>query len=98
MSETSQNLRLPPHNEEAEQSVIGSMMLDRMALSSAMEFLEPESFYRPAHQKIFNAILKLDARGEPVDQISVVDELKRSGDLQAAGGAYYITELTEKIP
>ncbi len=98
MSETSQNLRLPPHNEEAEQSVIGSMMLDRMALSSAMEFLEPESFYRPAHQKIFNAILNLDARGEPVDQISVVDELNRSGDLQAAGGAYYITELTEKIP
>ncbi len=98
MSETSQNLRLPPHNEEAEQSVLGSTMLDRMALSSAMEFLEPESFYRPAHQKIFNAILNLDSRGEPVDQISVVDELKRAGDLQAAGGAYYVSELTEKIP
>ncbi len=98
MNETSQNLRLPPHNEEAEQSVIGSMMLDRMALSAAMELLDPESFYRPAHQKICAAILNLDGRGEPVDQISVVDELKRSGDLQAAGGAYYITELTEKIP
>ncbi len=98
MSETSQNLRLPPHNEEAEQSVLGSMMLDRMALSSAMEFLDADSFYRPAHQKIFNAILNLDERAEPVDQISVADELKRSGDLQAAGGAYYITELTEKIP
>lgn len=98
MSETSQNLRLPPHNEEAEQSVIGSMMLDRMALSAAMEFLDSGSFYRPAHQKIFNAIINLDTRGEPVDQITVVDELKRNGDLKAAGGAYYITELTEKIP
>jgi len=98
LSETTQNLRLPPHNEDAEQSVLGSMMLDRTALSAAMEFLDPESFYRPAHQKIFNAILNLDGRGEPVDQISVVDELKRSGDLQATGGAYYITELTEKIP
>lgn len=98
MSETSQNLRLPPHNEEAEQSVLGSMMLDRAALSTAMEFLDAESFYRPAHQKIYAAIINLDERGEPVDQISVVDELKRSDDLQAAGGAYYITELTEKIP
>lgn len=98
MSETSQNLRLPPHNEEAEQSVLGSMMLDRSALSTAMEFLDAESFYRPAHQKIYSAILNLDERGEPVDQISVVDELKRSDDLQAAGGAYYVTELTEKIP
>jgi len=98
MSETSQNLRLPPHNEEAEQSVLGSMMLDRMALSAAMEFLDAESFYRPAHQKIYNAIMNLDERAEPVDQISVVDELKRNGDLQVAGGAYYITELTEKIP
>jgi len=98
MNETSQNLRLPPHNEEAEQSVLGSMMLDGMALSAAMEFLEPESFYRPAHQKIYQAILNLDDRGEPVDQISVVDELKRAGDLQAIGGAYYVSELTEKIP
>ncbi|MEA3286847.1 MAG: replicative DNA helicase [Candidatus Marinimicrobia bacterium] len=98
MSETSQNLRLPPHNEEAEQSIIGSMMLDHMALSAAMKFLEPRSFYRPAHQKIYNAVLNLDGRGEPVDQITVVDELKRSGDLQAVGGAYYITELTEKVP
>ena len=98
MSETSQNLRLPPHNEEAEQSVLGSMMLDRMAMSAAMEYLDSDSFYRPAHQKIYNAIMNLDERSEPVDQISVVDELKRSGDLQASGGAYYITELTEKIP
>ncbi|MCF6237343.1 MAG: replicative DNA helicase [Candidatus Marinimicrobia bacterium] len=98
MSETSQNLRLPPHNEEAEQSIIGSIMLDHMALSAAMKFLEPRSFYRPAHQKIYNAVLDLDGRGEPVDQITVVDELKRSGDLQAVGGAYYITELTEKVP
>ncbi|MCF7904906.1 MAG: replicative DNA helicase [Candidatus Marinimicrobia bacterium] len=98
MSETSQNLRLPPHNEEAEQSVLGSMMLDRSALSAAMEILDSSSFYRPAHQKIFTAIINLDERGEPVDQISVVDELKRSENLQAAGGAYYVSEITEKIP
>lgn len=98
MNDVSTNLRVPPHNEEAEQSVLGSMMLDRMALSAALEYLSADSFYRPAHQKIFNAILNLDERSEPIDQITVVDELKKKGDLEAAGGAYYITELTERIP
>jgi len=92
------NLRLPPHNEDAERSVLGSMMLEHMAVSVALQYLDAEAFYRPAHRKIFQAMFNLEDRSEPVDQISVVDELKRMGELESCGGAYYITELTDSIP
>jgi len=93
-----ENLRIPPHNEEAEQSILGSMMLDREALSIGLSLLSPDSFYRPSNEKIFSAIKGAHEDGNPVDQISVVNELKKAGDLEMAGGAYYITELTEGIP
>ncbi len=87
MSESTSNLRMPPHNEEAEQSVLGSMMLDRMALSSAMEFLDPESFYRHAHQKIFNAIIVLWLAMNAITQLlttnSVIDINERLGKIEA---------------
>ncbi len=98
MVERQENLRLPPHNEDAERSVLGSMMLDRQAVSVAQQYLDEASFYRPAHRNIFRAMLDLDDRSEPIDHISVVDELKRQGNLESSGGAYYVTELTEQIP
>ena len=98
MADRDDNLRLPPHNEEAERSVLGSMMLDRQAVSVAQQYLDEDAFYRPAHRNIYKAMMALDDRSEPIDHISVVDEMKRQGDLESAGGAYYITELTERIP
>lgn len=92
------DLRLPPHNEEAEQSVLGSMMLDPDAVLVAFGQLTSSDFYRPAHSKIFDAIRRVGNEGNPVDQISVVDMLKSHDDLQSVGGAYYITEITEKVP
>ena len=98
MAENQDNLRLPPYNEEAEKSVLGSMMLDKQAVSAALQVLDEDSFYRPAHRNIFKAMLALEELNEPIDHISVVDEMKRQQTLDSAGGAYYITELTERIP
>lgn len=98
MAENQDNLRLPPHNEEAEKSVLGSMMLEKQAVSAALQVLDEDSFYRPAHKNIFKAMLALEEQNEPIDHISVVDEMKRQQTLESSGGAYYITELTERIP
>ena len=64
--------RVPPHNLEAEESVLGSMMLSPEAIASVIETLKAPDFYRPVHQKIFQAILAMYARGEPVDAITTV--------------------------
>ncbi|HCW77384.1 MAG TPA: replicative DNA helicase, partial [Candidatus Marinimicrobia bacterium] len=98
MSEFSGSLRVPPQNIEAEQAVLGSMMLSKEAVSVVLQLLEPEFFYKSAHQKIFKAILTLEQGSEPVDQLTVSDILKRMGELEAVGGAYYITGLAESIP
>ncbi len=98
MVNASANLRVPPQNVEAEQAVLGSMMLSKEAVSVALQLLEPEYFYKSAHQKIFQAIITLESESEPVDQLAVVDVLKRMGALDAVGGAYYISGLTEAIP
>jgi len=98
VSEFSGSLRVPPQNIEAEQAVLGSMMLSKEAVSVVLQLLEPEFFYKSAHQKIFKAILTLEQGSEPVDQLTVSDILKRMGELEAVGGAYYITGLAESIP
>ena len=95
---TEHGLRIPPHNEEAEQSVLGSMLLDNAALSVGIASLTPDSFYRPAHQKVFSAICSVNDSGDPVDQISVVEMLSRDNELVTVGGALFVTELTEGIP
>jgi replicative DNA helicase len=90
--------RVPPHNLEAEESVLGSMMLSPEAIASVIETLKAPDFYRPVHQKIFQAILAMYARGEPVDAITTVEELTRRGELEATGGALYIYNLVESVP
>src|SRR5262249_37235985 len=90
--------RVPPHNLEAEESVLGSMMLSPEAIASVIETLKAPDFYRPVHQKIFQAILSMYARGEPVDAITTVEELTRRGELEATGGALYIYNLVESVP
>jgi replicative DNA helicase len=90
--------RVPPHNLEAEQSVLGSMMLSKTAVADVLETLRPDDFYREAHRRIAEAIRDLFAAGEPVDAITVPDELERRGQLEAVGGRPYIHTLVASVP
>ncbi len=87
--------KIPPHNMEAEQAVLGSMILERSAIEKAAEILKPDDFYRDAHRYIFEAILALAERDEPVDPITLPDELRQKGNLQAVGGELYLYTLME---
>ena len=91
-------LRVPPHAEEAEVSVLGAMMLDKEAVSKALQHLDHTAFYKDGHQLIFRAMMELFSEGQPIDQISVIDRLKRMKQLDKAGGAYYVTGLVESTP
>ncbi|MBS7262646.1 MAG: replicative DNA helicase [Eubacteriales bacterium] len=92
------NGRIPPHNMEAEQSVLGSMLLDKTAASIAVERLIPESFYSQQHREIFEAMLALFGRGVPLDMVTVYDELEKRGTTETAGGIAYLAELAQGIP
>ena len=87
-----------PHNIEAEQSVIGAMLLSKSAIVEVIESLVPESFYLDKHGKLFTAIKKLYDNGIPVDFTTLTNELKDQGLLSAVGGVEYITEIMEQTP
>ncbi|MFH0799638.1 MAG: replicative DNA helicase [Pseudomonadota bacterium] len=93
-----QRLKLPPQNQEAEQSVLGGMLLDNEAIHRAVETIESVDFYRDAHRKIFQAIIGLYQRNEPADLVTVTSALKTSGDLEGVGGASYLASLVDKVP
>lgn len=90
--------RIPPHNIEAEQSVLGAMLLDREAVVSVTERLRDEHFYKENHKEIYRAMLSLYGRSEPVDLVTVSDELGKSGVLEAAGGVAYLSDLSNAVP
>lgn len=90
--------RVPPQSLEAEKAVLGSVMLDNESIGKAIEMIDPSHFYRTSHQKIFAAALNLYERNEPVDLITLSEELKRQKILDEIGGSYYLTELAESIP
>lgn len=90
--------RMPPHNIEAEQSVIGAIFLEPEAFSTASEILMPEDFYRAGHQRIFETMLKLADRGEPIDVLTVTTALKDGKHLDEVGGVSYLTELAGSVP
>jgi len=90
--------RVPPHNIEAEESVLGSMVLSGEAIASVIEALKAADFYRPAHRRIFESILGIYARGEPVDAITVVEELTRRSAIDEVGGALAVYNLVETVP
>lgn len=90
--------RLPPQNLEAEQSVLGAVLLDNAALAKAMEVVAEEDFYRTSHQKIFRAMLDLSEHGEVIDLITLSEHLKTRGELEAVGGAAYLAELVQAVP
>ena len=89
--------RIPPQAIGIEQSVLGAMMLERDAIPKTVEILPKGSFYTDRHNLIYDAILSLFERSNPVDMITLGDELKRQGKLDEIGGAYYLTELTTMV-
>lgn len=89
--------KLPPQAPELEEAVLGALMLEKDAFSIISDILKPESFYQPHHQSIFGAINGLSMQQKPVDVLTVVEELKRRGELEAVGGAVYVAELTDKV-
>jgi replicative DNA helicase len=90
--------RLPPQNVEAEQSVLGSLLIDRDAVVRVASSLRPDDFYREAHGQIYEAILNLYERREPADFITLCDELDRRSQLEAVGGASYLASLINVVP
>jgi len=90
--------RIPPQNLEAEQSVLGAMLIDSEAVSKVANLLRPEDFYADKHQQLFSAIISLFQRGEPVDLITVQDELRNRGQLDDVGGLTYLTSLINLVP
>ncbi|APH07190.1 replicative DNA helicase [Bacillus weihaiensis] len=90
--------RIPPHNIEAEQAVLGAIFLQPASLTLASEVLIPEDFYRAAHQKIYNAMLDLSDKGEPVDLVTVTTELADVNLLEEIGGVSYLSDLANSVP
>ena len=90
--------RVPPQNIEAEQAVLGAMLLEREAIAKVMEKLRSEDFYREAHKVIFNAMLELYNRNEAVDLVTVTEVLKKNGKLEDVGGIAYVTSLANSVP
>ena len=89
--------KLPPQAIDLEEAVLGALMLEKDALSSVIDVLKPEVFYEIRHQKIFSAIAYLFEKTSPVDILTVTAQLRQTGELEMIGGAYYITELTNRV-
>lgn len=90
--------RVPPYNVEAEQAVLGSMMIDKDAVYAAMEVLRPDDFYKEAHKLIYEGILSLDTKGEPIDMITLTEEMRQQNTLEKVGGAAYIATIANLVP
>lgn len=86
--------RMPPYDEQAEASVLGAMLLDKSAITTAVEIIHAEDFYYDSHKAIFEGILRLYNKNEPADMITLSDFLKKSGQLEAVGGYTYLGRLT----
>ena len=92
------NTRVPPHNLEAEASVLGALLLDPEAIVLVADYLKPQHFYDPRHQVIFAGIVDLFRKGKPVDIVTLTNWLRKKRKLKKAGGAEYLAELVEKVP
>ncbi|HDZ84407.1 MAG TPA: replicative DNA helicase [Nitrospirae bacterium] len=90
--------RLPPQNIEAEQSVLGAILLDNEAISPAIENLTPNDFYKEAHKQIFIAMLDLYGKSEPIDLITLTEQLSKKEKLEKVGGASYLSNVASMVP
>jgi replicative DNA helicase len=89
--------KLPPQAMELEEAVLGALMLEKDALTSVVDILQPSSFYKEAHQRIYNSILQLFGKSEPIDMLTVTTQLRSNGELEFIGGASYLVKLTNKV-
>ncbi len=89
--------KIPPQAVDLEQAVLGAMMLEKNAVTDTIDILMPSSFYDPKHQFIYNAIRELFGSSVPIDLLTVINKLKQNGELEASGGAVYISQLTSRI-
>lgn len=90
--------KIPPQNIEAEQSVLGGILIENEAINRVMEILDPEDFYREAHRKIYHALIELSERDEPADLVTTTNELRKKGELETIGGASYLAYLIDSVP
>lgn len=89
--------KIQPQARELEEAVLGALMLEKDAYSLVSDILKPESFYDSIHQTIYRAIVDLAIRQAPIDMLTVVEQLKKDGELEAVGGPVYVAQLTEKV-
>ncbi len=92
------NIKIPPQNIEAEKSLLGSLMMDKNALMKVVDFLKTKDFYKEAHKKIYEAIIILFEKREPIDFLSLSTRLKENKELEKIGGTSYLTELINSVP
>lgn len=90
--------KIPPQNIEAEESVLGALLIDKNAIVRVADLLQVNDFYKPAHSTIFKAILKLYEKSQPIDILTCTNSLKEEGSLDIIGGAAYLTTLIDKVP
>jgi replicative DNA helicase len=93
VAQSKNNLKLPPQDLDAEKSVLGAILIDKNAIINIVDFLRPEHFYKNAHNTIYTAILNLYERRDPIDIISLQNELTKMGKLEEIGGVTYLSEL-----
>src|SRR6266571_4627618 len=98
MPDTAVSERTLPHNLEAERSVLGAVLLHNDAFNLAAEVVDSNDFYRDAHRRIFDKMVKLSERGDAIDLVTLKEELGRAGELDEVGGPAYITALVDGVP
>jgi replicative DNA helicase len=89
--------KLPPQALELEEAVLGALMIEKDALTNVVDILQQTSFYKEAHQRIYNAIIQLFGKSEPIDMLTVTTQLRSNGELEFIGGASYLVKLTNKV-
>lgn len=89
--------KIPPQALDLEEVVLGAMMIDKKGVDEIIDILNPDVFYKEAHQYIFEAIYKLFENSEPIDLLTVSSQLKKDSRLELAGGDYYLVQLTQKV-
>ncbi len=89
--------KMPPQAVDLEEAVLGAMMLELDVVSNTIDILKPECFYKDVNSRIYSAIIRLSNQNEPADILTVTQELKKTGELEIVGGAYYITQLTNRV-
>src|SRR6266513_820340 len=98
MASASDVFKVPPHDVQAEKSVLGAVLIDPAAINLVFEFLRPDHFYLPEHQMIFSSMFTLFDKQQPIDVVTMQDALKKEGTLKKIGGASYLSDLINAVP